>query len=330
MKPIYICLSKCASVFALVCLPCLPVPAAEPPRFTDVKPVGAEISLSFTAPAEAASRLEISEDLARWQALATFAPTAAAQQFTDSNRPQPAARYYRLLQLPNPAPVSGDHIPTSAGDAVVHPIVHASFLLQWNGVNIYNDPDDRSTSYRTRYDGLPKGDLILVSHTHGDHFDAAMIATLRATNGWIVAPQAVYSSLSTALRASTIVLTNGASTNLLGMTIEAVPAYNSNHARGSGNGYVVTLGGKRFYMAGDTGNTAEMRALADIDVAFLCINTPFTMTVNDATNAVTAFRPRSVYPYHYQNQDGTQGNAAQFKQRLDPTLPIEVRLRGWY
>jgi L-ascorbate metabolism protein UlaG (beta-lactamase superfamily) len=117
---------------------------------------------------------------------------------------------------------------------------------------------------------------------------------------------------------------------VLGVRVEAVPAYNANHPRGTGNGYVVTLGGRRFYFSGDTGNTPEMRALTGIDAAFLCMNQPFTMTVSDATNAVWAFRPAVVYPYHYRDQSGSQANAAAFKQRLGLAPGVEVRLRRWY
>ena len=136
--------------------------------------------------------------------------------------------------------------------------------------------------------------------------------------------------MSAALRAVTAVLTNSATTNVLGLTIEAVPAYNGNHPRGTGNGYVLTIGGNRIYMTGDTGDIPEMHTLPDIDVAFVCVNVPFTMTVSDATNAVRAFRPGVVYPYHYRNQDGTLNNANSFKQRFGTDLGIEVRLRKWY
>jgi L-ascorbate metabolism protein UlaG (beta-lactamase superfamily) len=169
-----------------------------------------------------------------------------------------------------------------------------------------------------------------VSHTHGDHFNASTIGFVRANDGVIIAPQAVYNQMSATLRAATIVLPNNRSTNVLGMTIEAVPAYNQNHPVGSGNGYVVTIGGKRFYMAGDTGDTPEMRALQNIDVAFLCMNIPFTMNVTSAASAARAFRPRVLYPYHYRNQDGSFANLNQLKTLIGRDHPIEVRVRDWY
>ena len=109
-----------------------------------------------------------------------------------------------------------------------------------------------------------------------------------------------------------------------------MPAYNANHPKGSGNGYLVTLGGKRLYVSGDTGDIAEMRALADIDVAFVCMNVPYTMTVAQAVSAVREFQPRIVYPYHYRNQGNALSDVDSFKRQVGTDLGIEVRLRKWY
>jgi L-ascorbate metabolism protein UlaG (beta-lactamase superfamily) len=117
--------------------------------------------------------------------------------------------------------------------------------------------------------------------------------------------------------------------NLL-FSVQAVPAYNANHPLGQGNGYVVTIDGKRIYIAGDTGNQPELRALTNIDVAFICMNTPFTMTPADAVNLVRAMKPRIVYPYHYRNSGGNTGNAIAFKNLMSTDFSIEVRLRKWY
>jgi L-ascorbate metabolism protein UlaG (beta-lactamase superfamily) len=129
------------------------------------------------------------------------------------------------------------------------------------------------------------------------------------------------------------VLPNGASTNLLDLTIEAMPAYNltaSLHAKGAGNGYVVALGGKRIYLSGDTEDIPEMRALRDIDVAFVSMNLPYTMSVPKAVSAVREFRPKVVYPYHYRNADRSLADLEGFKQQVGTDLGIEVRLRPWY
>ncbi|NWF86162.1 MAG: MBL fold metallo-hydrolase [Bryobacteraceae bacterium] len=300
------------------------VTAQEGPLFTAVQPTNGEVTLRLAAPAGMACRLEAAADLVHWSPLAIFFSTGSTQ-YIDAAAPFFASRFYRALSLPNPPPFGGDVLATTNGDVVIQPRFHATFVVSWNGKVIYNDPDDAAS-----YQGLPKADLILVSHSHGDHFDSPTINTVRGSNAVLVVPQPVFNSLTAAQRAIAVVLTNGATTNLMGLTIEAVPAYNANHPRGQGNGYVLTLGGRRIYASGDTGNIPEMRALENIDVAFICMNTPFTMTVNEATNAVQAFRPKVVYPYHYRNQDGSQNNAALFKQRLSTSSGIEVRLRKWY
>jgi len=119
-------------------------------------------------------------------------------------------------------------------------------------------------------------------------------------------------------------------TSLLGLSVDAIPAYNSNHPLGTGNGYVVNMGGKRFYFSGDTGDIPETRALQNIEVAFLCVNLPFTMSPTNAVSVLRAFRPKVAYPYHYRDQSGATTNAAFVKQQLGPASGIDVRLRGWY
>jgi L-ascorbate metabolism protein UlaG (beta-lactamase superfamily) len=205
--------------------------------------------------------------------------------------------------------------------------------MRWKEVMIYNDP----TGGAAPYANFPRADLILVSHNHSDHFEATTITAVRKTNGVIIAPFGVYNNLSAALRSNTIVLGSGpltnnypAGTNLLGVTVEAVPAYNANHPIGTNNAYVVTIGGRRIFISGDTGNVPEIQRLQDIDVAFLCMNTPFTMDVIAATNCIRAMRPKVVYPYHYRNSGNITTNAAAFKQFLGTDLGIEVRLRKWY
>jgi len=222
-------------------------------------------------------------------------------------------------------PLTGDAIATSSGEVIIHPLNHATLMLGWNGKIICCDPTRAAADA-----GLSKADLVLVTHAHGDHFNPAAIEAVCGANALILAPQAVFNGLTARQKGQAAVLPNGGVTNVLGLKVEAVPAYNRFHPKGAGNGYVLTLGGKRFYLSGDTGATPEMRQLSGIDVAFLCMNQPYTMTVDEALAAVAAFRPKIVYPYHYRDQGGSTANAAQFKERLDPALGIEVRLRKWY
>jgi L-ascorbate metabolism protein UlaG (beta-lactamase superfamily) len=270
-------------------------------------------------------KIDYSTDLTNWGSWLSAERTAITQ--TDSGAIYSSNRFYLIREYPTTNAITGDHFATDDGEVIVRPVNHASFVMQWKEIMIYNDP----VGANSRYTAFRKADLILVSHTHQDHFSATTLGFVRATNGIIVAPQAVYNQLSATLRAATVVLTNGASTNLLGgIHVEAVPAYNGNHPRGTGNGYVVTIGGQRFYMAGDTGDTPEMRALQDIDVAFLCMNVPFTMTVSAAASAARDFRPRVLYPYHYQNQDDSFANLIELKRLIGTDLGIEVRTRAWY
>lgn len=300
---------------------------AEPaPQFTAIARLdNGDVRFQINVPAGQRYRIETSSDLREWQTLLTAAGTGT-HEHTDAAALAHASRYFRARMLADATALTGDHVVTTSGDVVIHPINHASLVLQWDGKMIYNDPVGGAAPYQ----GLPRADLILVSHDHGDHFDAATLNLVRGENAVIVAPQAVFNSLSATLRAQTVVLTNGATTNILGVSIEAVPAYNANHSRGRGNGYVLGLGGKRLYLSGDTGNIAEMRALENIDVAFVCMNVPFTMTVAEAATAVRAFQPRIVYPYHYRNQGGTFADLDDFRRRVGTDLGVEVRVRAWY
>lgn len=304
--------------------------AQTPPQFTEIRPLtNKEVRLQLSAPIGRGYRIDATTNPASWSSLITLTGATTSLVVTDSAAPYLAARYYRAEQLSITNLITGDHLTTSEGDVVIHPLYHASTFLSWNGKAIYVDPDG-DANYSSTYTGLPKADLILVTHSHGDHFSSSRIESIRRTNVIIIVPQAVYHSLTTAQKTNAIVLANGASTNVLGLRIQAVPAYNNNHPVGTGNGYVLTIGDRRIYFSGDTGNVPEIRALPNIDVAFLCMNTPYTMTGNEATNAVRAMRPRIVYPYHYRDQSGTTTNAAYFKRALGTDLGIEVRLRKWY
>jgi L-ascorbate metabolism protein UlaG (beta-lactamase superfamily) len=303
--------------------------AQDVPRITKIQRLASkEIVLDLSATAGLNYRIDVSTNLTDWISLMTVRSTGSIQH-TDAAAPNLGSRFYRALPIIGTPLLTGEHLVTTNGEVVIQPLFHATFVMSWNGKVIYNDPASDS-AFNSRYQGLPKADLILVSHSHGDHFSSAQIEAVRGPNAVIIVPQLVYNGLTTAQKALAIVLRNGASTNVMGLAVEAVPAYNSNHPKGDGNGYVVTIGGKRLYMAGDTGTTAEMNALKDIDVAFLCVNVPYTMTVSEAVAAVRAFRPQVVYPYHFRNQTGTLSDLDTLKKQVGTDLGIEVRARKWY
>ena len=188
--------------------------------------------------------------------------------------------------------------------------------------------------------GLPRPDLVLVTHIHFDHFDPTTLAALAPPTGQltIIVPKSVAEKIPETLRGKTDVkiLANGEKTEVQGIGIEAVAAYNITpgkekfHPQGRDNGYVLTLGGKRIYIAGDTEDTAEMRALKDIDIAFLPMNQPYTMTVSKAADAIRQFKPKIVYPYHYRSGNGTMADMAELKRMVGGDSGVEIRARDWY
>jgi len=202
-------------------------------------------------------------------------------------------------------------------------VFHASVLVEGGGKVIYVDP-----AKPANFAGLPSADLILITHEHGDHVDqdqTSIKAVSKAgTQVWV--PQAVTKIVTTAS-----VISNGESKKFDNWTIEAVPAYNLvrgpsegrfYHPKGMYNGYVLTYGDKRFYFSGDTEGVPEMRALKNIEAAFVCMNLPYTMTAEEAADAVLAFHPRVIIPYHFRSNPPTDLSA--FRQKLAST-GIEVR-----
>jgi L-ascorbate metabolism protein UlaG (beta-lactamase superfamily) len=213
--------------------------------------------------------------------------------------------------------------PTSAGIVKITPLYHASTLIEAGGKVIYLDP-----AKPAKFSGSPKADLVLITDIHGDHMDPASLAEISKAGTEILAPPAVVATVTTAMP-----IANGEKRAWQGFTIEAIPAYNLTrgpapgkffHDKGRGNGYVLTYGGVRFYFSGDTEGIPEMRALNNIDVAFVCMNLPYTMPPEEAADAVKAFHPKVVIPYHYRGSD-----LAVFKKGLQGT-GIEVRLLEWY
>jgi L-ascorbate metabolism protein UlaG (beta-lactamase superfamily) len=234
----------------------------------------------------------------------------------------PACCLFALSCLSFASP-STQTFPTSAGDVRITPLNHASTLIEAGGKTIYLDP-----AKPVKFASMTKADLVLITDIHGDHMDPDSIAAISKAGTEILAPPAVVATVTTGKPVA-----NGETKTWGGWTIEAIPAYNLTrgpspgkfyHDKGRGNGYVLTYGGVRFYFSGDTEGVPEMRALKNIDVAFICMNLPYTMPPEEAAEAVKAFHPKVVIPYHYRGSDLTV-----FEKGLEGT-GIEVRLLEWY
>jgi L-ascorbate metabolism protein UlaG (beta-lactamase superfamily) len=214
----------------------------------------------------------------------------------------------------------------------VTPIAHATAVLSWDDTIFYTDPVGGSEVF----DGQPVADIILITDTHGDHLNVDTLEALRHDRVTIIAPQAVVDELPEDLFDLTTVMANDDVIEEAGFKITAIPMYNlpesedSFHPKGRGNGYIIEKNGHKVYVAGDTAGTNEMRALKNVDVAFVPMNLPYTMTVDEAANAVLEFAPKFVYPYHYQGQDGF-ADINKFKELVDAgNKGIQVVLVDWY
>ncbi len=214
----------------------------------------------------------------------------------------------------------------------IAPISHATAVLAWGGKIIYTDP----TGGKDAFAGQPAPDLILVTDIHGDHLSTSTLAAVATANTVIVMPRAVKDLVTVPLPGTTVVLKNDETTTQQGFAITGVPMYNfpgenqDRHTKGRGNGYVIELNGERVYIAGDTAGTPEMRALKDIDIAFVPMNLPYTMGVEEAADAVLAFKPKKVIPYHYRGPDGL-ADTAKFRDLVNAGDPdITVDLMNFY
>ncbi len=216
-------------------------------------------------------------------------------------------------------PPRTDSFPLPGGSLKITFLGHGTLMLDYNGWIIHVDP----VSAEADYAALPPADLILITHEHGDHLDPAAVARITRPGTVIVANPASTDKLSGA-----VALRNGESRTVGSVKIEAIPAYNTSagrnrfHPKGRDNGYLLTIAGKRLYIAGDTEDTPEMKALRNIDIAFLPMNQPYTMTPEQVAKAARAFKPRLLYPYHYGDTD---------PDRLAALLEgkgVEVRVRS--
>ena len=215
-----------------------------------------------------------------------------------------------------------DVFKTTGGDLGISFVGHASLIFTFGGKTIHVDP----TTMFGDYSKLPKADLVLITHDHFDHFDPKALELITTKETPVVATSTVAKKLP-----NCTVMKNGDAISIEGLKIEAVPAYNVVHERspgnpyhpkGVGNGYVVTFGDKRVYVAGDTENIPEMKALKNIDIAFLPMNLPFTMTPEMVADAAKAFMPKVLYPYHFGETDTSE------LVDLLKSVPIDVRIRN--
>lgn len=215
-----------------------------------------------------------------------------------------------------------DVVKTSAGDLAITFIGHASLMLEFNGKVIYVDPFGKLADYTK----LPKADAIFITHEHQDHLDPTAIRSIRMGNTALVLTEKCAEKVS-----GGVIMKNGDVESVAGIRAEAIPAYNivgkrengrPFHPKGEGNGYVLTFGDKRVYIAGDTENTPEMKSLKNIDIAFLPMNLPYTMTPGMVADAAKAFRPKVLYPYHFGETD-----TSVLKELMKDSPDIEVRIR---
>jgi L-ascorbate metabolism protein UlaG (beta-lactamase superfamily) len=247
-----------------------------------------------------------------------------------------AAGYYLLdnqtITTPQGNTSTTTPMNTSTTTPRVTPISHATVLLEWDSTTIYTDPTDAAL-----LSGKPPADIVLITDIHGDHLSTSTLQSVVGSSTSLIVPQAVKDLLPPALASRAKVLSNDATLTDRGFTIKAIPMYNlpdadnaDRHTKGRGNGYVISRNNFDVYVAGDTAGTPEMRALAGIDVAFVPMNMPFTMTVQEAAEAVLAFKSRTVYPYHYRGQDGL-ADVDTFKELVNAGDPaINVVLANWY
>ncbi len=223
-----------------------------------------------------------------------------------------------------------DTFQTSLGELIITPILHGSFVIQLNDITIYVDPYGVGQNYSS----FSNPNMILITDIHGDHFSQKTLDAIDTSKSEFIVPQAVKEKLLSEKKIT--VLNNGQGVHREGIFIEAIPMYNlpedetSRHPKGRGNGYLLTVGDKNIYISGDTEDIPEMRMLRSIDIAFICMNLPYTMDINQAASAVLEFKPKIVYPYHYRGKDGLS-NVEKFKKLVTTENNlIEVKLKNWY
>lgn len=224
-----------------------------------------------------------------------------------------------------------DNLKTNEADISIQPILHGSLVLTFQNKTIYVDPYGGAHLYAN----IKSPDFILITDIHGDHLQPQTLDSLDTSKTIFIVPQAVADKLPEKYKSKIIVLNNGQGVHRSEIFFKAMAMYNlpetegSKHPKGRGNGYVLTIGDKQIYISGDTEDIEEMRMLQNIDVAFVCMNLPYTMDVHQAASAVLDFEPKVVYPYHFRGKDGFS-DVTKFKKLVSENPNIEVRLAKWY
>lgn len=235
-----------------------------------------------------------------------------------------------IYTLPVSAQLSAspDVFDSGKGDLTIYPVNHGSVAFTFDDKTIFADPFGGGELYAEF--GAP--DIIFITDIHGDHHDAETLAELDTENTTFVVPQAVADQMDEAYQDQLVVMDNNESEDVMELPVSAIPMYNLpgdesvRHPKGRGNGYIIDFGGKTVYLSGDTEDIPEMRELEDIDIAFICMNLPYTMDIRQASDAVIEFQPEVVYPYHHRGQD-----IEEFKSIVDAAeVDVDVRLKDWY
>jgi L-ascorbate metabolism protein UlaG (beta-lactamase superfamily) len=214
----------------------------------------------------------------------------------------------------------------------IHPISHGSLIIEYGEEMIYVDPVGDFEDFKD----FKKPTVILITDIHGDHLNLETLENISDSIIPLVIPGAVNERLNDKIKGERIVMNNGESKTIKSMKIEAIPMYNLRdealkfHEKGRGNGYVINKNDSRIYISGDTEDIPEMRALKNIDIAFVCMNLPWTMTVEKAADAVLAFKPQQVFPYHYRGTDGLSDIESFKSIVISKNDSIKVNLLDWY
>jgi len=223
---------------------------------------------------------------------------------------------------------SPDTYSTKNGDLTIHPINHGTVAFTFDGKTIFVDPYGGAE----KFSNLSSPDIILITDIHGDHLNKKTLSGLDTKNTIFVVPQAVADEMDESMSDQLVVIGNEESTTQMGIKITGVAMYNlpddesSRHKKGRGNGYIIEFADKKVYLSGDTEDVPEMRNLEDIDIAFVCMNLPYTMDIYQAASAVLDFQPKTMYPYHHRGQD-----IQKFKELISSgNSNINVVLKDWY